>query len=742
MSQYYLDFFPFAALSRFFPFTPVIQCLNNNNSVTKMRPCFGRLFAISKTNSTRKVRNSVNSCCQLSKIILAGVKAAEQVLRKNPNHADTQAMKALIISHQGQQKEAFALAKTALNNNMRSHVCWHVYGLLYRADKNFDESIKAYKFALKLDPESVPIQRDLAHLQIQMRDYPGYVQSRRNMLQHKPGFRQNWTALAVAHHLAGNLAEAENVLTTFEETLKQKPPRADMEHWEAVLYKTFLIGESGDLEKAVAHLDAIGKKSPDILAVMEMKAEYLHKLGRKEEAVTAYEALLDRYPDNSSYYEALISAKGLESGPESAQKEIYDIWAAKFPRADAPRRRPLSSLTGEAFKEAADKYLRPMLRKGVPSTFANIKNLYKNPSKMDMIHELATGYVEESESPQMNGSADSESKPDSSQFRVSALYFLGQHYNHLPSRNLEKAMHYLEEALKLDPDMIDLYQTKARTLKYLGAVSEAREVMEKARSLDERDRAINTKCAKYQLRDDANEKALDTMSKFTRNEAVGGPLGDLTDMQCVWYLTEDGESYLRQQKLGLALKRLHTVFNVFDIWQEDQFDFHSFSLRKGMIRAYFGMLRWEDHLREHPSFSRAAFAALRAYILLHDYPVLAHGPLLNGVNGLKQGKFDDVAEEKKARKKAKKEQLRLEKVEAERREALKVSGKASGKTADGDVKKEDPDPFGKTLVETKEPLQDAMKFLNPLLDLKLENPEAQILGFEVYSRRRKLKSFG
>ena len=110
-------------------------------------------------------------------------------------------MKALIISNQGQEKEAFALAKVALNNNMKSHVCWHVYGLLYRAQKNFDESIKAYKFALKLDPESGPIQRDLAHLQIQMRDYQGYIQSRRNMLQQKPGFRQNWTALAIAHHL-------------------------------------------------------------------------------------------------------------------------------------------------------------------------------------------------------------------------------------------------------------------------------------------------------------------------------------------------------------------------------------------------------------------------------------------------------------------------------------------------------------------------------------------------------------
>ena len=80
-------------------------------------------------------------------------------------------------------EEAFDLAKIALKNNMKSHVCWHVYGLLWRGEKNSEEALKAYRFALRLEPESQPIQRDLAHLQIQTRDYEGYVESRKNMLQ-------------------------------------------------------------------------------------------------------------------------------------------------------------------------------------------------------------------------------------------------------------------------------------------------------------------------------------------------------------------------------------------------------------------------------------------------------------------------------------------------------------------------------------------------------------------------------
>jgi N-alpha-acetyltransferase 15/16, NatA auxiliary subunit len=649
-------------------------------------------------------------------------------------------MKALIISNQGHQKEAFALAKTALNNNMKSHVCWHVYGLLYRAEKNFDESIKAYKFALRLDPESAPIQRDLAHLQIQMRDYQGYIQSRKNMLQQKPGFRQNWTALAIAHHLAGNLEDAENVLTTYEDTLKQKPSRADMEHWEAILYKNYIIAEGGEYEKALEHLEAVGKKSPDVLGVMEMRAEYLQKLGKREEAADAYAALLERNPDDSTYYDGLVVSKGFGKGNEEAMKELYDSWSSKFPRSDLPRRRPLDFLSGTAFRDAADAYLQRMLRKGVPSTFANIKHLYSDRSKLEAVQNLAEGYVSGDKQELMNGSAEPTSEPKPSQFHISALYFLAQHYNYHLSRDLSKAMMYIEQALKADPNSVDFHQTKARSLKYLGAIPEAMEVMEKARSLDERDRAINTKCAKYQLRNDMNEKGLDTMSKFTRNETAGGPLGDLHDMQCIWYLTEDGEAYLRQRRLGLALKRFHATFNIFDIWQEDQFDFHNFSLRKGMIRAYVDMLRWEDRLRDHPFYARMAIAAVRSYVLLHNNPDLAHGPIPNGINGSGPDGAANAVERKKAVKKAKKEQQRLEKADAEKREALKTS-KGNAKSADGETKKEDSDPLGKTLVETKDPLQDAMKFLTPLLDLHPSNAEAQCVGFEAFFQRSRSTGF-
>lgn len=372
-----------------------------------------------------------------------------------------------------------------------------------------------------------------------------------------------------------------------------------------------------------------------------------------------------------------------------------------------------------------------MLNKGVPSTFANIKALYKDESKRRTFQELAEGYISEKNA---NGSADKQTNGDTTdRFEQSLLYFLAQHYNYHLSRDLSKAMAYLDKAIELAPKSVDYNMTKARVWKHYGNTAKASETMNYARQLDEKDRYINTKCAKYQLRNNENDEALKTMSKFTRNETVGGPLGDLHDMQCMWYITEDGEAHLRRGKLNLALKRFKAIYDIFDVWQEDQFDFHSFSLRKGQIKAYIDMVRWEDRLREHPFYARTAISAVQIYVMLHDNPHLAHASLMNGAGGDFENM--DANEKKKALKKARKEQEKQEKAEAERREADKKKPKTGG---DGEPKKEDPDPQGLKLVQTEQPLEDAMKFLLPLLEFSPESVEAQHAGFEVYIRRGKL----
>lgn len=371
-----------------------------------------------------------------------------------------------------------------------------------------------------------------------------------------------------------------------------------------------------------------------------------------------------------------------------------------------------------------------MFDKGVPSTFANLKHLYMDPFKRDIMPVLAEEYLSE-----RKASTDDKENPktDSSKGEGAALYFLAQHYNYHMSRDLVKATEYAEKALALDSNNVDFHMTKARIYKHQGDTQNASLAMDHARSLDTRDRYINSKAAKYQLRNNENEKALATLGLFTRADTVGGPLADLVDMQCIWFLTEDGEAWQRRGNFGLALKRYHTIFNIFDIWQEDQFDFHSFSLRKGQIRAYVDMIRWEDRLREHPFYFRAALDAVKLYLLINDKPYAANG--VNGVGGEK-GDGEDAAEMKKAAKKAKKEAQKAEREAAEKAAKQDPNKASASKNRDNEeAKKKDEDPNGLKLATTSTPLDDAMKFLLPMLQFSPRNIDGQIAGFDVYIHR-------
>lgn len=379
------------------------------------------------------------------------------------------------------------------------------------------------------------------------------------------------------------------------------------------------------------------------------------------------------------------------------------------------------------------------MSKGVPSTFANIKGLYNDGAKKEIIQELVTGYLSDHEQAAVNGPTAHVNGVDHSKLKLSATVFLAQHHDYYRSRNLDKAMSFVEKALESKPDSVDYHMLKARIWKHRGNPKTASESMDYACSLDERDRYINTKAAKYRLRDHKNAAALETMSKFTKNDVPAGPLGDLHDMQGVWYITEDGESYARQGKWGLALKRFHAICDIFDVWVEDQFDFHSFSMRKGQVRAYVDLLRWEDRLRSHPFFSRAAIRAIQIYAFLYDQAQSGHGALTNGeVDGDGKGGDSDrkkVKAMKKAKREQQKEDKKIEEAITGKMQQDGLSNATTKSTTSKGPHKIEADPLGMKLLETAEPLKDVMRFLRPLLEMTPELIDGQLMGFEIFFRR-------
>ena len=148
------------------------------------------------------------------------MKFAKQILTnpKFSEHGETLAMKGLTLNCLGRKEEAYDYVRRGLRNDLKSHVCWHVYGLLQRSDKKYDEAIKCYRNALKWEPENIQILRDLSLLQVQMRDLEGYKETRFQLFKLRPSQRASWIGVAMSYHLLNDYEKALQILEEFRKT--------------------------------------------------------------------------------------------------------------------------------------------------------------------------------------------------------------------------------------------------------------------------------------------------------------------------------------------------------------------------------------------------------------------------------------------------------------------------------------------------------------------------------------------
>lgn len=188
---------------------------------------------------------------------------------------------------------------------------------------------------------------------------------------------------------------------------------------------------------------------------------------------------------------------------------------------------------------------------------------------------------------------------------------------------------------------------------------------------------------------------------------------DLTDMQCLWFLQEEGDAHNRNGNLGLALKRYQSLVTVFQEYEDDQYDFHSYCMRRMTFSYYLSLLAYEDQLRTHPAFFKTALAAIDVYVRIADDPSLTEEHLSP----------EEEAERKKAAKKA-------AKAEAKARKAAASSGE---KKEEGPVP--DADPRGEALLKTATPIDDALKLWKPLSIHHARRVETWLAGYKLHVRK-------
>uniref|UniRef100_A0AAQ5XTU6 N-alpha-acetyltransferase 15, NatA auxiliary subunit a n=1 Tax=Amphiprion ocellaris TaxID=80972 RepID=A0AAQ5XTU6_AMPOC len=607
---------------------------------------------------------------------------------------------------------------------------WHVYGLLQRSDKKYDEAIKCYRNALKWDKDNLQILRDLSLLQIQMRDLEGYRETRYQLLQLRPAQRASWIGYAVAYHLLEDFEMAAKIVEEFRKTQQTSPDKVDYEYSELLLYQNQVLREAGLHKEALDHLNNYEKQICDKLAVEETRGELLLKLERPEEASEVYRRLQERNPENWAYYQGL--EKALKPGSIEERQKIYEDSWVKFPKGLVPRRLPLSFLTGEKFRECLDSYLRMNFSKGCPPVFTTLKSLYTVKEKVTIIEELVVGYETCLKGCRMfseNGEYDGKEEPPTTLLWVQ--YFLAQHFDFIGQPNV--ALEYINAAIDSTPTLIELFLIKAKIYKHAGNIKEAARWMDEAQALDTADRFINSKCAKYMLKAGLIKEAEEMCSKFTREGTSA--VENLNEMQCMWFQTECALAYKAMNKFGDALKKCHEIERHFVEITDDQFDFHTYCMRKMTLRSYVDLLKLEDVLRQHPFYYKAARTAIQIYLALHDKP-------LTDDSKESQADTENLTDKElkklrnKQRRAQKKAQLEEEKKNAEKEKQLK-NQKKKKEDDDEEIGGPKEELIPDKLAKPDNPLEEAVKFLIPLKNLVRNKIETHLLAFEIYFRKEK-----
>ncbi|TFL04261.1 NMDA receptor-regulated protein 1a [Pterulicium gracile] len=643
-----------------------------------------------------------------------GVKTAEKILKKHPEHGETTCMKGLLLTHLGKREEGVELVKKGLRLDLTSHICWHVFGLIQKGEKDYEGTLKSYGQALKFDKENQNILRDAAHLQTQLRHFDSLVESRYILLRIRPNARSNWIALSVAYYLAENPKEALKVLEHYESILKNIP-MFDLEYSETMLYHVRLLEELGEFSQALSTLD-VNSKSRAILdrtTVMETRARLL-SASSAPNAKDAWRAVIDHNPNCVDYYRGYLRSQGIDLEnltDESRAQALATLkdFSEMHPKASTPTRLALTLATGDDFRSLAQPYILSGLTRGIPSLYADIKPLYVDKQKQSAVESIVADALASFSPSQASSQAStsSDSGPDPTHY-LWTLYFLAQHHSH---QDPQKALDIIEKAIEHTPSLPELYTLKAKTLKRAGDLVGGVAAIETARDLDGQDRFLNTKSWKYWLRacglgvyQDGVDRAGEIAGLFTKKDAPS-PASDLEDMQSSLFLLEEAAAHRRCGKLGPALKKYNAIAKVFNDIEDDQFDFHGYSIRKFTVNIYLNTIKWEDQLRSHPAYVTAAIEASRIFVELHDDPSLASAAETTA-------QLTDA--EKKAKKKAQKAAQKA-KVQDDKKGSTQSSANED-KGLEPQTPKDD-DPDGMKIATCSDPLERAAKFLAPLVPL-------------------------
>ena len=313
--------------------------------------------------------------------------------------------------------------------------------------------------------------RELIQLQVHLRDFVGFEETSRKLLMIKPSVMQHWVQLAMACYVNRNFVGCHSAIESmlkFDAEDSQKKSMKPYEVSEIVLLGIRCYMKQGKHAEALTFLKKNSNKIVDTIAKSDTYGQVYHALGNENEAVKFFESLLQLNSANIDTYKKIITAKGVElpkdlsvklsEAYQGIVKGVLDEYVQGFPRVNSHLRVGLRYLHGANFQDYLERYMRPLVIKGVPSLMMDMRELYIVPEKVEFIGAFLDSCLDSMESEMTLRAGDDEEQDPTVMLWL--LYFQAQH--NLFQGKLTDAMNFVNRAIEHTPTLLELYTLKGK----------------------------------------------------------------------------------------------------------------------------------------------------------------------------------------------------------------------------------------------------------------------------------------
>lgn len=159
-------------------------------------------------------------------------RAYQEILVRDPGHADANHLLGALRYEQGRWPEALELITRAIRVNDRFAAYHNNLGLVHRSMKRLPEALASFDAALRLDPGYANAHNNRGSVLADLCRFPEALESYRSALQLNPGLLYVYSNLGQLLHELGQLAEAREM---YEHVLRVSPSVEVHARWMEVL---------------------------------------------------------------------------------------------------------------------------------------------------------------------------------------------------------------------------------------------------------------------------------------------------------------------------------------------------------------------------------------------------------------------------------------------------------------------------------------------------------------------------